>query len=300
MRRRPFRRRPDLLATPAKGRIDYRAEHRIPIGAARGKIAGELEVGRAIPILIQIPPLYLGGPVVAQGLTFRRGPALHLQRPETICRCAIQRPAGDYIVAPVRKSHPGAGPRRIRIVALRAGSANSADIGIARRPGAGNKSGLIRFPSPGIDNQIAGGDPVRIAGQARISQGAGRIGFAVAQGRLGRLAPPFLLFPRKLKDAVNADPGNTGLAVGQPALLGGDETPELAPFSEIDGVIPFVAVAAGCPGFGLGKGVRLVNAAVEGFAPVFGQGLEDGRSAILVGKGLPIGAVPRDAPGLGW
>ena len=287
-----------LLPTPAIGRIDLRTEHRIPVLGARLQIAGELKVGRAIPILIQIPPLYLGGPVVAQGLTFRRSAALHLQRPETVCRCAIQRPSGDYIVAPVGKSQPGAGPRRIRIVALRAGSANSADIGIAGRPRAGNKSGLIRFPSPGIDNQIAGGDPVRIAGQAGISQGTGRIGFAVAQGGLGRLAPPFLLFPRKLKDAVNADPGNTGLAVGQPALLGSDETAELAPFPEINGVIPLVAVFAGFPGFGLAESVGLVDATIEGFAPVFGQGFQDGGVAILVGKGLPVGAVPGDGTGL--
>ena len=297
-RSRPFRRPPRLLPTPAIGRIDYRAEQRIPVLGARLQIAGELEIGRAIPILIQIPPLYLGGPVVAQGSAFRRSAALHFQRPETICRSAIQRPSGDYIVAPVRKSHPGAGPRRIRIVALRAGRADSADIGIAGRPGAGNKSGLVLFPSPGIDNQITGGDPVRIAGQAGISQGAVRILFAVAQGGPGRLAPPFLLLPGKLKDAVDANPGNAGFPLGQPALLGGDETAELAALPEINGVIPFIAVFARLPGFSLGKGIGLVDAAIEGLAPVFGQGLEDGRGAVGVVEGLPVGAVPGDGTGL--
>ena len=110
-------------------------------------------------------------------------------------------------------------------------------------------------------------------------------------------APPFLF--GKLKDAVNADPGNAGFPLGQPALLRRDKAAELAPFAEIDGVVPFIAVAAGCPGFGLAKGVGLVDAAVKGFAPVFGQGLEDGGSPILVGKGLPVGTVPGDRPGLG-
>jgi len=113
---------------------------------------------------------------------------------------------------------------------------------------------------------------------------------------LGALIAPFL--PRKLKDAVDADPGNAGFSVGQPTLLSGDETPELTAFPEIDGVVPFIAVFPGFPGFGLGKGVGLVNAAVEGFAPVFGQGFQDGRGAVVMGKGLPVGAVPGDAPGL--
>ena len=109
--------------------------------------------------------------------------------------------------------------------------------------------------------------------------------------------PPFL--PRKLKNAVDADPGNPRFPVGQPALLGGDKAAELAAFSEIDGVIPFVAVLAGGPSFGLAKGVGLVNAAVEGLAPVFGQGFQDGSGAVGVGKGLPIGTVPGDGTGLG-
>ena len=109
-------------------------------------------------------------------------------------------------------------------------------------------------------------------------------------------APPFL--PGKLKNAVNADPGNAGFSVGQPALLGGDKAAENAAFPGIDGIVPLVAVFAGFPGFGLGKGVGLVDAAVEGLAPVFGQGFQDGRSPVGVGKGLPIGAVPGDAAGL--
>ena len=109
--------------------------------------------------------------------------------------------------------------------------------------------------------------------------------------------PPFLL--GKLKNAIPTDPGNAGFSVGQPALLGGDETAEAAAFPEIDGVIPLVAVFAGFPGFRLGKGIGLVDAAVKGLAPVLRQGLEDGRSAVGVGKGLPVGAVPGDRPGLG-
>ena len=109
--------------------------------------------------------------------------------------------------------------------------------------------------------------------------------------------PPFL--SRKLKNAVNADPGNAGFPVSQPALLGGDETAENAALSEIDGIIPFIAVFAGRPGFRLAESVGLVDAAVEGFAPIFGQGLEDGGRAVVMGKGLPVGAVPGDGPGLG-
>ena len=110
--------------------------------------------------------------------------------------------------------------------------------------------------------------------------------------------PPFL--PGKLKDAVDADPGDAGFPLGQPALLGGDKTAENAAFPGIDGIVPFIAVFPGFPSLGLGKGVGLVDAAVKGLAPVFGQGFEDGDSAVLVGKGLPIGTVPGDAPGLGW
>ena len=111
------------------------------------------------------------------------------------------------------------------------------------------------------------------------------------------LNPP--LFPGKLKDAVDADPGNAGFPVGQITLLGGDETAELAAFPEIDGVIPFVAVFAGGPGFGLAESVGLVDAAVKGLAAVFGQGFQNGGRAVVMGKGLPVGTVPGDGPGLG-
>ena len=166
----------------------------------------------------------------------------------------------------------------------------------------------LQAPGPALSRaQVA----VRAAGKAptRASQGAGRMIAlirmrirAIALGRDGEPldplgAPPFL--PGKLKDAVNTDPGNARFPLGQPALLRRQKAAELSPLSEIDGVIPFIAVAAGFPSFGLGKGVGLINAAVEGLAPVFGQGLEDSRGAVGVGKGLPIGAVPRDRPGLG-
>ena len=138
------------------------------------------------------------------------------------------------------------------------------------------------------------------ANQAARLPATGGVGIAGGVGDIESFnalnPPPFL--PGKLKNAVDADPGNAGFPLGQPALLGGDETPELSPFAEIDGVIPLVAVFAGGPGFGLGKGVGLVDAAVKGLAPVFGQGFQDGSRAILVGKGLPVGTFPGDGPAL--
>ena len=110
-------------------------------------------------------------------------------------------------------------------------------------------------------------------------------------------APPFL--PRKLKDAVDADPGNAGFPLGQPTLLGGDKATENSPFPRIDGIVPFIAVFAGGPGFGLAESVRLVDAAVEGFAAVFGQGFQNGGSPVVMDKGLPVGAIPGDRPALG-
>ena len=110
--------------------------------------------------------------------------------------------------------------------------------------------------------------------------------------------PPPPLLPGKLKNAVDADPGNAGFPLRQPALLGGDKAAELAAFPEIDGVVPLVAVFPGLPGFGLAESVRLVDAAIEGLAPVFGQGFQDGSSPVGVGKGLPIGTVPGDGTGL--
>ena len=108
--------------------------------------------------------------------------------------------------------------------------------------------------------------------------------------------PPFLF--RKLKDGGNGLAGNPRLPLGQPALLRRDKAAERAAFPPIDRVIPLVAVFAGLPGFGFGKGVGLVDAAVEGLAPVFGQGFQDGGRAVGMGKGLPIGTVPGYRPGL--
>ena len=147
--------------------------------------------------------------------------------------------------------------------------------------------------SPRRANQGAG-----LTALLRIGQTGIGVRVAAADGNpLDALNPP--LFLGKLKNAVNADPGNAGFPVGQPALLGGDETPETAALSEIDRIIPLVAVFAGGPGFGFAESVGLVDAAVEGLAPVFGRGFQDGRSPVGVGKGLPIGTVPRDRPGLG-
>ena len=124
-----------------------------------------------------------------------------------------------------------------------------------------------------------------------------------AVGRCGKpeafdARPPFPFLPGKFKNAVDAYPSNPGFPLGQPALLGGDKAAENAPFSGIDGIVPLVAVFPGLPSFGFAKGVGLVNAAIEGFAAIFGQGFQDGGSAILMGKGLPIGAVPGDGPAL--
>ena len=146
--------------------------------------------------------------------------------------------------------------------------------------------------APSRTEQVAG---VRGGTVAGLSNGT--VGLTADVKPLDPLNPP--LFPGKLKDAVNADPGNAGFSVGQPALLGGDETPELTAFPEIDGIIPLVAVFAGGPGFRLAKSVGLVDAAVEGLAPVFGQGFQDGGSPVSVGKGLPVGTVPGDGTGLG-
>ena len=163
-------------------------------------------------------------------------------------------------------------------------------------PGVSFRSNLTRSGPRGAQRraeQVAG---VRGGIVAGLSNGA--VGLIAKVNPLDPLsAPPFL--PGKLKDAVYTDPGNAGFSLGQPTLLGGDETAELAPLPEIDGVIPFIAVFAGLPSFGLGKGVGLVDAAVEGLAAVFGQGFQDGGGAILMGKGLPVGAVPGYRPGCG-
>ena len=112
---------------------------------------------------------------------------------------------------------------------------------------------------------------------------------------LGTPNPPLLL--RKLKNSGFGLAGNARFPLGQPALLSRDKAAELAAFAEIDGVVPFVMVAAGGPGFRLAKGIGLVNAAVKGLAPVLRQGFQDSRSPVVMGKGLPIGTVPRGSPG---
>ena len=175
--------------------------------------------------------------------------------------------------------------------------------GTAMRPGGGLGQGFPVERGRIVDEQTP---KIKFGtGSASNSDtGGGAIGGADGAGGISGDFPPHGLFPPpfllgKLKNAVDADPGNAGFSVRQPTLLGGDKAAELAPFPEIDRIVPFVAVFAGGPGFGFGKGVGLVNPAVEGLAPVFGQGFQDGRGAVGVGKGLPVGAVPGDSPGLG-
>ena len=163
-------------------------------------------------------------------------------------------------------------------------------------PGVSFRSNLTRSGPRGAQGraeQVAG---VRGGIVAGLSNGA--VGLTDKVNPLDPLNPPPFL-PGKLKNAVDADPGNAGFSLGQPALLGGDKAPELAAFPEIDGIIPFIAVFPGFPGFGLAESVGLVDAAVEGLAPVFGQGLEDDGRAVGVGEGLPVGAVPGYRPGCG-
>ena len=202
----------------------------------------------------------------------------------------------------------GVGP--IYGVGYDSGSVDGAVIaqGTAVRPGFGVgppvpvKAGRVVEkcrPRPGLSD--AGGNSSNRYGGTyrRISKavGGGRNCHLLDYHRL--VAAAFLFLPRKLKDAVDADAGNAGFPLGQPALLGGDKAPELAAFPEIDGVIPFIAVFAGGPGFGLAESIGLVNAAVKGFAPVFGQGFQDGGRPVGVGKGLPVGTVPGYRPGRG-
>ena len=184
-----------------------------------------------------------------------------------------------------------------------------AGVGVA--PGTAVGPGDDLTPLVPVESrQRVDGDGEQIAGPLFSGGAAGSIGTIerVSQGRCGQAAgvggdfaphglfpPPFL--PGKLKNAVDADPGNAGFPLGQPALLGRDKAAENAAFPGIDGVVPLVAVFAGRPGFRLGKGVGLVDAAIEGFAPVFGQGFQNGGRPVGVGKGLPIGTVPGDGAG---
>ena len=129
----------------------------------------------------------------------------------------------------------------------------------------------VRWQSGPVGGKSGEATPIR-ANQAAHLPAARAIGIAGGSADFESFNPfsPPLFLPGKLKDAVDADPGNAGFPLGKPTLLGGDEAAELAAFSEIDGIIPLVAVLAGGPGFGLGKGVGLVDAAVEGLAAIFG------------------------------
>ena len=157
----------------------------------------------------------------------------------------------------------------------------------------------VRWQSGPVGGKSGEATPIR-ANQAAHLPAARAIGIAGGSADLESFDPlnPPLFLPGKLKNAIPAYSGNARFPLGQPALLRRQKAPELAAFPEIDGVIPLVTVFAGRPSFRLAKGVGLVNAAVEGLAPVLRQGLEDGGSAILVGKGLPVGAVPGDRPAL--
>ena len=187
------------------------------------------------------------------------------------------------------------------------GGVNGAGIAAppALRPRFRLRQGRPVVPAGGLAAvELAAGQGLGVS----FVSGRGNIGLRAdgaanqAVGRCGKpeafdTRPAFLFLPGKLKDAVDADSGNAGFPLGQPALLGGDETAENAAFPGIDGIVPLVAVFASFPSFGLAESIGLVNAAVEGFAPVFGQGFEDGDSPVGVGKGLPVGTVPGDSPG---
>ena len=219
--------------------------------------------------------------------------------------------AGD-ILGPSRPASVGRRRFRPCLPEIRAGKGSPGKLPATNRPAAailvvsptnlGNPyHGCFRTRatgrrSPAGANQAAG---LWIAGLPGIRIRASIRGQVAAadSNPLDPLNPPLFL-PGKLKNAVDADPGNAGLALGQPALLGGDKAAELAALAEIDGVIPLVTVFAGGPGFSFGESVGLVDAAVKGLAPVFGQGLEDGRSAVGVGKDLPVGTIPGDRPAL--
>ena len=286
---------PPLLAAYAAGRVLNVAEPPILIG--RGTHPGRPNVGFAIPIAIPVPPLYPSGPGIAQGPALLRGAARHLESGISAVARASQRQFGGPGIGRGNILPPGIVLRRILVATRSGGQGKSADIPISVHPGAGNIIGRVRESR--IIDQITSEDAAGIVGAGYLgnAQGAVRILPVIDQVGLGRLAAAFLGFPGKLKDAVDADAGDAGFPVSQPALLGRDKTAETAALPEIDGVIPLVAVAAGFPSLRLGKGVGLVNAAVEGLAPVFGQGFQDGGRAVVVGKGLPIGAVPGDGPG---
>ena len=190
----------------------------------------------------------------------------------------------------------------------------AANIGLAFGPGRPIDRrmmvGIVPLPRDGIGGRVGVRTDTVVAVVATgIGQDINALGVNPARadargigGADGKLLifdpPPFPFLSRKLKDGGDGLAGNPRLPLRQPALLRRDKAPELAPFPEIDGVIPLVAVFAGGPGFRLAKGVGLVKAAVKGLAPVFGQGLQNGGVAVGVGKGLPVGTVPGDGTGL--
>ena len=90
------------------------------------------------------------------------------------------------------------------------------------------------FPSrskSGAGLRIAGLPGIRIRASIR-----GQVAAADSNPLDPLGAPPLL--PRKHKNAVDADPGNAGFSLGQPALLGGDKAAENAALSVIDGYRP--------------------------------------------------------------
>ena len=159
-------------------------------------------------------------------------------------------------------------------------------IGVKGRPGVSR--GRYRRPRPGAQGAVR---------RNRHAIAVGEKFHTVNNHRL--IAAAFLFLPGKLKNGGDGLAGNPRFPLGQPALLGGDKAAKRAAFPPIDRVIPLVAVFPGGPGFGFGKGIGLVKAAVEGFAPVFGQGFQNGGVAVGMGKGLPVGTVPGRIPGKG-
>ena len=167
---------------------------------------------------------------------------------------------------------------------------------VGRRDGSPGRTGVKG--SPGIDHGL-GIDGIGVAqGTVRRHELGGGVGRNYQPIDYHRFPTAFLFFLGKLKNNGYRLPGNARLAIGQPSLLRGDKAAERAAFPPIDRIIPLVAILAGGPGFRLAESVRLVDAAVEGLAPVLSQGFQNGGGTVGVGKGLPVGAVPRDGTGL--
>ena len=214
----------------------------------------------------------------------------------------------DQPGAPFPASRGGHGVRQFLPVVGAVGFPSDAR-GAAGLSPVGNGAGVAELPIPGDSFRCALNGRSTHEAHRRTEQVAGvrggivaglfngAVGLTAKVNPLDPLSPPPLL-PGELKNAIPAYSGDAGFPLGQPALLGGDKAAENAAFPRINGIIPFIAVFAGLPGFGFAESVGLVDAAVEGFAPVFGQGFQDGGSPVGVGKGLPVGAVPGDRPAL--